>query len=71
MLHTISAFDRLGEENAFAVLARATALAAEGKDIITLGRASLPFFLLMVVATALVTLFPDIVLSLPRAMTAR
>ena len=27
MLHTISAFDRLGEENAFAVLARATALA--------------------------------------------
>jgi aspartate aminotransferase len=37
MLHTISAFDRLGEENAFAVLARATALAAEGKDIINLG----------------------------------
>ena len=28
MLHTIAAFDRLGEENAFAVLARATALAA-------------------------------------------
>jgi len=25
MLHTIAAFDRLGEENAFAVLARATA----------------------------------------------
>jgi aspartate aminotransferase len=37
MLHTIAAFDRLGEENAFAVLARATALAAEGKDIINLG----------------------------------
>ena len=37
MLHTISAFDRLGEENAFAVLARATALAAEGNDIINLG----------------------------------
>jgi aspartate aminotransferase len=37
MLHTISAFDRLGEENAFAVLARATALAAQGKDIINLG----------------------------------
>ncbi|HEY6630155.1 MAG TPA: pyridoxal phosphate-dependent aminotransferase [Rhizobiaceae bacterium] len=37
MLQTIAAFDRLGEENAFAVLARATALAAEGKDIINLG----------------------------------
>lgn len=33
----ISAFDRIGEENAFAVLARAGALAAEGKDIINLG----------------------------------
>jgi len=37
MLHTVSAFDRLGEENAFAVLARATALAHLGKDIINLG----------------------------------
>lgn len=37
MLQTVSAFDRLGEENAFAVLARATALAAEGKDVINLG----------------------------------
>ncbi len=37
MLHTIAAFDRIGEENAFAVLARATALAAEGKDIVNLG----------------------------------
>lgn len=37
MLQTIAAFDRLGEENAFAVLARATALAAEGKDVINLG----------------------------------
>ncbi len=37
MLHTVPAFDRLGEENAFAVLARATALAAEGKDIVNLG----------------------------------
>jgi aspartate/methionine/tyrosine aminotransferase len=37
MLHTISAFDRLGEENAFAVLARATALAHEGRDIVNLG----------------------------------
>jgi aspartate/methionine/tyrosine aminotransferase len=37
MLKTIDAFDRLGEENAFAVLARATQLAAEGRDIINLG----------------------------------
>ncbi len=37
MLKTISGFDRIGEENAFAVLARATALAAEGRDIINLG----------------------------------
>src|SRR6201991_3571687 len=37
MLQTIAAFDRIGEENAFAVLARATALAAQGKDIINLG----------------------------------
>ena len=37
MLKTISGFDRIGEENAFAVLARATQLASEGKDIINLG----------------------------------
>ena len=37
MLKTIAAFDRIGEENAFAVLARATALAAKGRDIISLG----------------------------------
>jgi aspartate aminotransferase len=37
MLHTVPAFDRLGEENAFAVLARATALAQAGKDVINLG----------------------------------
>ncbi|WP_321334326.1 pyridoxal phosphate-dependent aminotransferase [Breoghania sp.] len=37
MLTTISGFDRIGEENAFAVLARATELAGEGKDIINLG----------------------------------
>jgi aspartate aminotransferase len=37
MLKTISAFDRIGEENAFAVLARATALAVQGRDIINLG----------------------------------
>ena len=37
MLHTISNFDRIGEENAFAVLARATQLAASGMDVINLG----------------------------------
>jgi len=37
MLRTIGAFDRLGEENAFAVLARATQLAAAGRDIVNLG----------------------------------
>ncbi|WP_024587734.1 pyridoxal phosphate-dependent aminotransferase [Aliihoeflea sp. 2WW] len=37
MLQTISAFDRIGEENAFAVLARATELAQSGKDIVNLG----------------------------------
>ncbi|SHM46752.1 pyridoxal phosphate-dependent aminotransferase [Roseibium suaedae] len=36
-LQTIAGFDRIGEENAFAVLARATKLAAEGRDIINLG----------------------------------
>lgn len=33
----IAAFDRIGEENAFAVLARAGELAASGRDIINLG----------------------------------
>ncbi len=37
MLKTVAAFDRIGEENAFAVLARATALAQKGRDIINLG----------------------------------
>ncbi|HEY8267344.1 MAG TPA: pyridoxal phosphate-dependent aminotransferase [Xanthobacteraceae bacterium] len=37
MLRTIAAFDRIGEENAFAVLARATELAAQGRDVINLG----------------------------------
>lgn len=37
MLKTITGFDRIGEENAFAVLARATALAQQGRDIINLG----------------------------------
>jgi aspartate aminotransferase len=37
MLRTIEAFERIGEENAFAVLARANALASQGRDIINLG----------------------------------
>ena len=36
-LSTIPGFDRIGEENAFAVLARAEALRAEGRDVINLG----------------------------------
>lgn len=37
MLQTIAGFDRIGEENAFAVLARAADLAAQGRDIVSLG----------------------------------
>src|SRR5438094_2801616 len=37
MLRTIQAFDGIGEEDAFAVLARANALIAQGRDIINLG----------------------------------
>ena len=37
MPRTIAAFDRIGEENAFAVLARATALSAQGRDVVNLG----------------------------------
>lgn len=37
MLETVASFDRIGEENAFAVLARATELAAKGRDIVNLG----------------------------------
>jgi len=36
-LKPIEAFERIGEENAFAVLARAGTLAAQGRDIINLG----------------------------------
>lgn len=42
-----------------------------GKDIITVAKASFPFFLLMIIATILITVFPKIVLSLPNAMMAR
>ena len=37
MLHIVDAFSRIGEENAFAVLARATELQRQGRDIINLG----------------------------------
>ncbi|NNM73058.1 pyridoxal phosphate-dependent aminotransferase [Enterovirga aerilata] len=37
MLQTVRNFDRIGEENAFAVLARATELAGQGRDIVNLG----------------------------------
>jgi aspartate aminotransferase len=37
MLKTVANFDRIGEENAFAVLARANALMAQGRDVINLG----------------------------------
>ena len=37
MLHPIANFDHLGDENAFAVLARANQLASQGRDIINLG----------------------------------
>ena len=36
-LRTIEGFGRIGEENAFAVLARAEALRAQGRDVINLG----------------------------------
>ena len=36
-LHLVQSFNRIGEENAFAVLARATELQRQGKDIINLG----------------------------------
>ena len=37
MLHLVSAFSRIGEENAFAVLAKAAELQRQGRDIINLG----------------------------------
>lgn len=36
-MRTVEHFDRIGDENAFTVLARAAALAAKGRDIINLG----------------------------------
>jgi TRAP-type C4-dicarboxylate transport system permease large subunit len=37
-----------------------------GKDSNTVAKASLPFFGLLVVAVAIITVFPDIVMVLPR-----
>lgn len=37
MLHIVNSFSRMGEENAFAVLARATELQRQGRDVINLG----------------------------------
>jgi TRAP-type C4-dicarboxylate transport system permease large subunit len=37
-----------------------------GKDSNTVARAALPFFLLLVAAVAIITVFPDIVMVLPR-----
>ena len=37
MLHVVPAFSRLGDENAFAVLARASELQRHGRDIVNLG----------------------------------
>ncbi|WP_349740615.1 TRAP transporter large permease [Roseateles cavernae] len=39
-----------------------------GKGLFTLARMAFPFFLLLVLATVLITVFPDIVMVLPRAM---
>ncbi|MGE8362149.1 TRAP transporter large permease [Pseudomonas sp.] len=41
-----------------------------GKDMWTVAKASFPFFLLLVFMAGLITVFPEIVLALPDAMTA-
>jgi C4-dicarboxylate transporter, DctM subunit len=42
-----------------------------GRDIFSIARAALPFFLLLVVATAILTIFPQIALWLPGTMLSR
>jgi C4-dicarboxylate transporter DctM subunit len=42
-----------------------------GRDIFYVGKAALPFFLLMVVAVAIIWVFPDIVTYLPKRMLGR
>ncbi len=38
------------------------------KNLWQLARMAFPFFLLLVAATALITIFPDLVMALPQAM---
>jgi C4-dicarboxylate transporter, DctM subunit len=40
-----------------------------GKDILTITKATLPFFLLMLLAIVLMHLFPEIALHLPQSMS--
>ena len=42
-----------------------------GRDILTVARHAFPFFLLLVIATVILTLFPEIALWLPSTMAAR
>ncbi len=42
-----------------------------GRDIFTVARYALPFFLLLVLATAILTIFPEIALWLPSTMSSR
>ena len=42
-----------------------------GKDIFSIGKHALPFFLLMVIAVALIWIFPEIVTYLPQRMLGR
>ncbi len=42
-----------------------------GKDIFTIGKHALPFFLLMVIAVALIWIFPEIVTYLPQRMLGK
>lgn len=41
-----------------------------GRDILFIARAALPFFVLLLMATVLITIFPEIVTFLPRRMSA-
>lgn len=45
--------------------------AITGRDIFTVARYALPYFLLLVLATAVLTLFPEIALWLPGTMSAK
>ena len=42
-----------------------------GRDIFEIARMALPFFLILVLATVILTLFPEIALWLPNTMLAR